>query len=99
MGTEHLAPDGVRTLDCPTCSYGRIYNGGSFHVVVDPFNMNTAKKNDLNIYSDCTKHNIKIILNKCRKKSMISKPAKLLMLVNINVHRTSRCTAELSYRS
>jgi hypothetical protein len=46
-------------VDSPTCSHGRTYNGGSFHVVADPHNMNTAK--NLNIYSDCIKHNIKII--------------------------------------
>jgi len=64
MSRENLAPNGVLTLNCPTHSYGMVYNGGSWHVVVDPCNMNTAKKNDLKIYSDCTKHNIKIILNK-----------------------------------
>jgi hypothetical protein len=64
MSRENLVPKGVQTLDCPTCSYGMIYNGGSLHVAVDSRNMNTAKKNDLKIYSDCTKHNTKIILNK-----------------------------------
>ena len=81
MGRENLAPKGVQTLDCLTRSFGRIYNGGSFHIVVDPCNMNRPKKNDFKIYSDCIKHNIKFTLNKYRKKSMISKPTKHLMLV------------------
>jgi hypothetical protein len=55
-----------------------IYNGGSFHTVVDPCNMNTAKKNDLNIYSDCTKHNIKIILKNVQRMEENRIPKKVL---------------------
>jgi hypothetical protein len=64
MGIENLAPNGVRTPERPVHNNGRLYNGGHFHAIVDPCNMNRAMKNDLKIYSDCTKHNIKVIPNK-----------------------------------